>query len=208
MSSILCNPLNLTIGHRSQVGCHFSLNAPVTLPITLSSALRPHHPTSRHRPGYRRYGACVSFVTIHDGVWIASDVAGPSRRDHGAGSVIAGGSVVARDCPPNPPAAPSCGSWTCVPLREAEMKEAGECEQSEGGHQANSRNGGCDAVASKRSAQAGKALLAPNAFRRLALRCRRCISVCAGQPPLLHFLDSRAAVTQSPPTLRYVLAGA
>lgn len=103
----LCNPYpNLRIGRRCQVGigCHFSLNAPVTIGdnvifghyvriITDSHALGPES----RRCGERRPLA----VRIEDGVWIASDVTILPGVTIGRGSVVASGSVVTRNLPPN-----------------------------------------------------------------------------------------------------------
>jgi acetyltransferase-like isoleucine patch superfamily enzyme len=133
----LCNPYpNLTIGRRSQVGigCHFSLNAPVTIGdnVIFGHYVRIITDTHAIGSGYRRCGARVSIpVTIHDGAWIASDVTVLPGVTIGAGSVIASGSVVTRDVPPNSLAggAPArvlrdlpddASPW----VREAAMKEA------------------------------------------------------------------------------------
>jgi maltose O-acetyltransferase len=135
----LCNPYpNLSIGRRSQVGigCHFSLNAPVTIGDNVIFGHYVHIITDTHAigPGYRRCGDRVPMpVIIGDGVWIASDVTVLPGVTIGAGSVVAGGSLLTRSIPPNslvagvparvlrelPEGAPSQARWTA--LEEAEV---------------------------------------------------------------------------------------
>ena len=97
---------NLTIGRRSQVGigCHFSLNAPVTIGdnVIFGHYVRIITDTHVIGPGRRRCGERIPLpVTIEDGVWVASDVTVLPGVVIGAGSVIASGSVVTRSVPPN-----------------------------------------------------------------------------------------------------------
>jgi maltose O-acetyltransferase len=103
----LGNPYpNLSIGRRSQVGigCHFSLNAPVTIGdnAILGHYVRVITDTHVIGPGYRRCGERAPMpVAIGDGVWIASNVTILPGVAIGAGSVVASGSVVTRSVPPN-----------------------------------------------------------------------------------------------------------
>ena len=85
---------NLSIGRRSQVGigCHFSLNAPVTIGdnVVFGHYVRIITDTHEIGPGRRRCGERVPLpVTIGDGVWIASDVTILPGVIVGAGSVVA-----------------------------------------------------------------------------------------------------------------------
>ena len=133
----LGNPYsNLSIGRRSQVGigCHFSLNAPVTIGdnVIFGHYVRIITDTHVIGPGHRRCGERVPLpVSIEDGVWVASDVTILPGVTIGAGSVVASGSVVTRDVPPNSlvggvPAAvlrelpEGAASWA----REAALREA------------------------------------------------------------------------------------
>jgi len=103
----LCNPYpHLRIGRRSQVGigCHFSLNAPVTIGdnVVFGHYVRILTDTHAIGPAGRRCGERVPQpVVIEDGVWIASNVTILPGVTIGAGSVVASGSVVARSVPPN-----------------------------------------------------------------------------------------------------------
>jgi maltose O-acetyltransferase len=103
----LGNPYaNLSIGRRSQVGigCHFSLNAPVTIGdnVIFGHYVRIITDTHTIGPGERRCGERVPLpVSIEDGVWIASNVTILPGVVIGAGSVIASGSVVVRSVPRN-----------------------------------------------------------------------------------------------------------
>ncbi|MGD0765945.1 MAG: acyltransferase [Dehalococcoidia bacterium] len=103
----LCNPYpNLRIGRRSQVGigCHFSLNAPVTIGdnVVFGHYVRIITDTHAIGPTHRRCAERIPLsVTIEDGVWIASAVTILPGVTIGAGSVVASGAVVARSVPPN-----------------------------------------------------------------------------------------------------------
>lgn len=103
----LCNPYpNLRIGRRSQIGigCHFSLNASVTIGDNVVFGHYVRIITDKHAigPAHRRCGERIPLpVAIEDGVWIASDVTILPGVTIGAGSVVAGGAVVANSVPPN-----------------------------------------------------------------------------------------------------------
>jgi len=103
----LGNPYaNLSIGRRSQIGigCHFSLNAPVTIGdnVIFGHYVRVITDTHVIGPGHRRCGERIPMpVSIGDGVWVASDVTILPGVTIGAGSVVASGSVVTRSVPPN-----------------------------------------------------------------------------------------------------------
>jgi maltose O-acetyltransferase len=103
----LDNPYrNLSIGRRSQVGigCHFSLNAPVTIGdnVIFGHYVRVITDTHVIGPGRRRCGERIPMpVTIGDGVWVASNTTILPGVTIGAGSVIASGAVVTRSVPPN-----------------------------------------------------------------------------------------------------------
>ena len=103
----LCNPYsNLRIGRRSQVGigCHFSLNAPVTIGdnVILGHYVRILTDTHVIGPAHRRCDERMSLaVDIRDGVWIASNVTILPGVEIGAGSVVASGAVVTHSLPPN-----------------------------------------------------------------------------------------------------------
>jgi maltose O-acetyltransferase len=103
----LCNPYpNLTIGRRSQVGigCHFSLNAPVTIGnnVVLGHYVRIITDTHLAGPSRRRCGERVSLpVTIEDGVWLSSNTTVLPGVTIGRGSIVYAGAVVTRSVPPN-----------------------------------------------------------------------------------------------------------
>jgi acetyltransferase-like isoleucine patch superfamily enzyme len=103
----LGNPYpNLTIGRRSQVGigCHFSLNAPVSIgdDVIFGHYVRILTDTHALGPSIRRCGERIAQpVVIEDGVWLASNVVLLPGVTVGRGSVVASGAVVARDVPPN-----------------------------------------------------------------------------------------------------------
>jgi acetyltransferase-like isoleucine patch superfamily enzyme len=103
----LCNPYpNLRIGSRSQVGigCHFSLNAPVTIGdnVVFGHYIRILTDTHTIGPSGRRCGERIPLaVTIEDGVWVASDVTILPGVTIGAGSVVASGAVVTKSVPRN-----------------------------------------------------------------------------------------------------------
>ncbi len=103
----LCNPYpNLRIGQRSQVGigCHFSLNAPVTVGNDVVFGHYVRIITDNHSlgPSIRRCGERIPLpVVVEDGVWLASNVVLLPGVTIGRGSVVASGAVVSRDVPPN-----------------------------------------------------------------------------------------------------------
>lgn len=103
----LGNPYqNLRIGRRSQVGigCHFSLNAPVSIgdDVIFGHYVRILTDTHTLGPSIRRCGERVARpVVIEDGVWLASNVVLLPGVTVGRGSVVASGAVVSRDVPPN-----------------------------------------------------------------------------------------------------------
>lgn len=103
----LCNPYpNLRIGQRSQVGigCHFSLNAPVTVgdDVVFGHYVRIITDTHELGPSIRRCGERIPLpVVVEDGVWLASNVVLLPGVTIGRGSVVASGAVVSRDVPPN-----------------------------------------------------------------------------------------------------------
>jgi maltose O-acetyltransferase len=103
----LCNPYpNLTIGRRSQVGigCHFSLNAPVTIgdDVIFGHYVRVITDTHLVGPSRRRCGERVSLpVAIEDGVWLASNTTVLPGVTIGRGSIVCAGAVVTRSVPPN-----------------------------------------------------------------------------------------------------------
>jgi maltose O-acetyltransferase len=97
---------NLAIGRRSQIGigCHLSLNAPVTIgdDVVFGHYVRIITDTHDIGPGQRRCGERIPLpVAIGDGVWIASDVTILPGVTVGPGCVIAAGSLVSRSLPAN-----------------------------------------------------------------------------------------------------------
>ena len=103
----LCNPYsNLTIGRRSQVGigCHFSLNAPVTIgdDVIFGHYVRIITDTHLVGPSRRRCGERIPLpVAIQDGVWLASNTTVLPGVTIGRGSIVCCGAVVTRSVPPN-----------------------------------------------------------------------------------------------------------
>lgn len=103
----LCNPYaNLRIGSRSQlgIGCHVSLNAPVTIGdnVIFGHYVRILTDTHALGPSRRRCGKRIPLpVVIEDGAWIASNVTLLPGVRVGKGSVVAAGTVVAHDVPPD-----------------------------------------------------------------------------------------------------------
>jgi maltose O-acetyltransferase len=103
----LCNPYpNLKIGCRSQlgIGCHISVNAPVTVGdnVIFGHYVRIITDTHGLGPSWRRCGERLPLpVTIEDGAWVATDVTLLPGVRVGQGSVIASGAVVTSDVPPN-----------------------------------------------------------------------------------------------------------
>ncbi len=103
----LCNPYaNLTVGRRSQVGigCHISLNAPVTIgdDVIFGHYVRIITDTHLVGPSRRRCGERVPLpVVIEDGVWLASNTTVLPGVTIGRGSIVHCGAVVTRSVPPN-----------------------------------------------------------------------------------------------------------
>lgn len=103
----LCNPYsNLAIGRRSQVGigCHFSLNAPVTIgdDVIFGHYVRIITDTHLVGPSRRRCGERVPLpVTIEDGAWLASNTTVLPGVTIGRGSIVYCGAVVTCSVPPN-----------------------------------------------------------------------------------------------------------
>lgn len=101
----LCNPYaNLKVGRRSQfgIGCHISLNAPVTIGdnVIFGHYVRIITDTHSLGPSWRRCGERLPLpVTIEDGAWIASNVVLLPGVRVGSGSVVASGAVVRDDVP-------------------------------------------------------------------------------------------------------------
>jgi maltose O-acetyltransferase len=103
----LCNPYpNLSIGRRSQVGigCHLSLNAPVTIgdDVIFGHYVRIITDTHLVGPSRRRCGERLPLpVAIEDGVWLASNTTVLPGVTIGRGSIVSCGAVVTRSVPPN-----------------------------------------------------------------------------------------------------------
>ena len=96
----------LTIGQHCwiNIGCHFELNAPIRIGNHVSIGPEVMLLTGTHAMGTteRRAAAFVAHpVTIGNGVWIGARCIVLPGVTIGAGSVIAAGTTVSRDVPPN-----------------------------------------------------------------------------------------------------------
>jgi maltose O-acetyltransferase len=90
--SFITGPLRVDLAAKITIGSHVNIGHAVTL-LTIDHEIGP----SKHRCGPSTAGP----ITIENGVWIAANATILPGVTVGASSVVAAGSVVTRDVPPN-----------------------------------------------------------------------------------------------------------